>query len=175
MRGPEAPIFVIDFAAEVPPVSENFLYKPALAFGKGGRRYVHLYKDERVVAYQKALKEAFDRSVDLEILPPPPYVAGIVTCYIFGLRPERFWERDLSNMIKATEDTLFSKDQEKFNSVLPYDDSQVVASSQRKMFSDTNFVCVKVGLMTSPDDVEFDCLATLMMESRNVDPLAFCI
>jgi hypothetical protein len=142
-------VVILDFLAEVEPVSENFLYRPIQ-----GEKGVYLAKHEKVRAYQKDLREVFGRSRDLDYLPPPDIVGGIVTHYTFGIVPDRYWERDLTNMIKATEDALFSKDQEKTKSVLPFDDSKVVGNVQFKIFSDVYFIWVKVALLTSPEESE---------------------
>jgi hypothetical protein len=159
-------VFVLDFIAEIDAISENFLYRPV-----AGEKGVYLAKHEKVREYQKDLREVFSQAPGLDFLPPADIVCGIVTHYLFGIHPDRYWQRDLTNMIKATEDALFSKDQEKSKAVLPFDDSKVIGNVQFKVFSDVFFIWVKVALLTSPEECERD-VAKGLIDAGRANPFA---
>ena len=123
--------------------------------------YAYLYKDPIIVAYQENLALRFTLELDRDIIPPPEQVSKIVCIYEFGVTPDRYFERDLTNMIKATEDAIFGQEY----SVFPeYDDSLVTSILENKLISNTEYVSISVGFLMNGDN-PIKCLYN-MLRSR---------
>lgn len=136
--------------------SENFLYKPS-------HRGPYLYKDPKIVKYQEYLKEQFSLFLRDKQLPPRDIVKKLSVFYIFGLNKDSYWIRDLTNLLKATEDAILSKNDK---SLLPYDDSLVVSEAQVKVItSEIDCVTVFIGIMREDED-SFDVLINLINTAK---------
>lgn len=99
--------------------STNYLYKPGI---RGGR-FPYLYKVESVVAFQEELITQGNASGLVKIrdltISSPAYTLSLV----FLIR-DRFWSRDVSNMVKASEDALVE--------VIGIDDSRAITVTATK-------------------------------------------
>jgi Holliday junction resolvase RusA-like endonuclease len=151
-------MFILEVFKELPLISENFLYRPRAAKSASGKSYGYLYKDPVVADYQEKIATEFKSTFMDGSLPPKDMVCSIISFYVFGVHPDRFFSRDLTNMIKATEDAIFS--------ALPYDDSMVTCILERKIPSDTDFVFVKIGIITSVEDSDIDLAIQLANSER---------
>lgn len=89
---------VIELERSVPSV--NYIYKP----GKNKRGGVYLYKDPKVEEFQEHLIEKGVKT-DLVNLRDVEGVESLEVSIVFHIR-KRFWNRDVSNMVKAVEDAL---------------------------------------------------------------------
>lgn len=89
---------IIELDLSIPSV--NYSYKPGRT--KNGKLY--LFKDRSVVKFQE---ELFDKcyETDLRKAEKLDDTYAVELQLIFYLR-QRFWNRDLSNMIKAVEDVI---------------------------------------------------------------------
>lgn len=100
--------------------SLNHLYKPGIKAG----RFPYLYKDERVLKFQEQLIELGEHT-DLVRMRGVPYFS-LDLSLVFFIR-DRFWRRDCSNLVKATEDGIVK--------IIGIDDSRIIhleASKERK-------------------------------------------
>ena len=123
------------------PPSTNFLYKPSIG-RKGRKRFPYLRLDE----YARQFKEDFKLKAISQIdIPCGIIVQGIVGSYVYGLSLESFWRKDVSNITKAVEDSVFE--------LLEFDDSQVVLNSERKIISETPFILIHLGFIINSDSV----------------------
>lgn len=97
--------------------STNYLYKPGIR----KKRFPYLYKHESVVEFQERVI-ALARETDLSLLRDVSF-SQFDLSLVFLIR-DRFWRRDVSNMIKATEDALVE--------IIGVDDSRVISITARK-------------------------------------------
>lgn len=150
----------LKFFTEISATSENFLYRP-----KSAGRYAYLYKDPVVIKYQEDLKKDLMTQFKVDNIPPCEHICGLVTFFIFGVSPSSFYKKDTTNMIKATEDALFGTE----NSLFEPDDSMVTSSAQRKVVSDTDFVYIDIGLLTSEQEYDASILVSMIQDSYDKD------
>lgn len=107
--------------------SYNFLFHPSIRGGKP-----HLYKDERVVKFQRYLIGELGQNNELIRLASVHKIIPLIivrASFVFAFK-ERFFGRDTSNAIKATEDALVQ--------VIGIDDSQFISVQGEKVRSDDN-------------------------------------
>lgn len=91
--------------------SLNHLYKPGIRAGK----FPYLYKDEKILKFQEQLI-ALGEQTELIQMRGIPYFS-LDLSLVFFLR-NRFWQRDCSNLVKATEDGIVK--------IIGIDDSRVI-------------------------------------------------
>lgn len=144
----------IEVRGLVPP-STNFLYRPSIG-RKGRKRFPYLRLDE----YARQFKESFKIKAISQInIPKDVKVNGIVGSYVYGLSSESFWRKDVSNITKAVEDSVFE--------LLDFDDSQVVLNAERKVISEIPFVLIYLGFITNNDYTnDIDALSFLLEISQ---------
>lgn len=117
-------------------LSENFLYRPSR--GKGGHAYLRL--DENVRAYKDYLKQECEESGFHDLLSEIKSKFGdsiiIVSYYTFYLPESEFFlqdgrigRSDVTNMLKAVEDSILGE---------VIDDRQVVQTLIRKCPTENN-------------------------------------
>lgn len=150
-------MFILRFHAKLDVIpSENYLYKPSF---RGKKAF--LYKDPRIKEYQENLIHKFSENFrNKSELPPKEIVKQIISVYTFGIHPDRYYSRDLTNMVKATEDALMGIQ----DCLLPYDDSLVTVALERKLPSSEDFISITLALLFNGED-EVDCLKQLITET----------
>lgn len=95
-------IFGIEAPAKIPSV--NSMYKPKSSFGKS---FAWLYKDTKVETFQEKVIELAKKGPFAAIDAYKDDINYIDIQYTF-LLDKNFYKRDVSNMIKMTEDALMS-------------------------------------------------------------------
>lgn len=133
--------------------SENYLYKPV---HRRGRAF--LYKNTTVKNFQTELKEKIQPQLENIMLPPQDSTNGILSCYNFGIA-ENFWKKDVTNMVKAPEDALFS--------LLPFDDSEVIWSSGKKIVSEHDFLLISLCFLFDADYLD-ECFYSFLKYSERI-------
>ena len=98
--------------------STNYLYKPGIR----GRKFPYLYKEESVAKYQKLLIY-LGETTPLSRIQETVYFSLNLSLTFF-IR-DRFWLRDVSNMVKATEDAIVD--------IIGIDDSRVLQLTAQKI------------------------------------------
>lgn len=101
--------------------------------GKWGK--IYMYKNPKVCIYQEELKNKLDSSCLTKLRGITPKPKAIKATFKFHFR-KRFWRRDISNLIKATEDVV--KD------IVEIDDSRTVhiTGEKIKIKDDNEFVTI---------------------------------
>lgn len=126
-------------------LSENFLYRPGFK-----NRHSFLYLDPKIAKYKEFIINHIDNNYDLSCLPDE--ITGILSEYRFYMNPDTFWNRDVTNAVKAVEDAHFSV----FRKHIPnLDDSQVISSTAVKIASKTPLIQSRFAFLDSPDQNQF--------------------
>jgi hypothetical protein len=104
--------------------SENFIYRPAI-----GRGHAYLYLDPDVERYEGYIQSYVSETMAQCYIYPHIVFDNVSMVYIFMLSDERYWESDVTNCIKATEDGIIK-------GLKPYypqiDDKHTVIATQVK-------------------------------------------
>jgi len=117
-------MFEFNFFSKYPYIpSVNYMYDPGIFYDKAKRPRPYIYKRTEVRDFQEEVKNQISSKWSNSY--NTPYASDIHyinSLYIFGL-PKSSWEiSDTSNMIKATEDAVFSAIKE-----YGFDDKMVIA------------------------------------------------
>lgn len=129
--------------------SENFLYRPG--YNRSTRRSF-LYLDPVVSEFKTDIETAIRSQVVLENLPPEDSVHGILSEYRIGIKPDSYWNRDITNIIKPIEDSMFNVFK---SSGREFDDRHVVSNIATKIMSKEYFVSTRTIFLLDSDSMNF--------------------
>lgn len=133
---------VFSFSIPVPEVlSENFLYRPGFR-----NRHSFLYLDPKIAEYKGIITSFIKNNYDLSCLPDK--ISGVVSEYRFNMNPDTFWNRDVTNAVKAVEDAVFTAFRD-FNKEI--DDSLVISNTCVKLASNNPVIITKYAFLDNQD------------------------
>lgn len=139
-------MLILSFDIPVPEVlSENFLYRPGFK-----NRHSFLYLDPKIGQYKEFIATHISNTYDLSCIPVS--ITGILSEYRFYMNPDTFWNRDVTNAVKAVEDAIFSVFKRRNPSL---DDSQVISSTAVKIASKTPLIQARFAFLDNPDYNQF--------------------
>lgn len=117
--------------------SENYLYQPKMNWATK-RPFLYLNPDIREYKDRIAEVVLIKLKNEREALPAP---INIISTFCFGISKTRYFECDLSNMVKSTEDAIISgiRQYEEFIGIKEpkMDDKYIVASAKIKLLTNT--------------------------------------
>jgi Holliday junction resolvase RusA-like endonuclease len=117
--------------------SVNNTYKPGIRQGK----YPYLYKHPSVAKYQKEFIELAEKTDLIKIRPLHVHALEVIFKFYFRTR---FWNRDLTNLVKATEDAL--------KEVVEVDDSRTIHTEQTKVHWNEPYEAIELKVIVHERD-----------------------
>lgn len=128
--------------------STNYIYKPTVnrrKFNNKGYNRAYLRLDDGVRSFKDQIVSSINQEVLAHIQTPPEDIFCIISHSQFFVDRDSYTERDVSNMVKCTEDALFSG----FSN---YDDKMVNFSSQGKSIGKLTKLVLRFGVIEYPEE-----------------------
>lgn len=154
-------MILFEYSAEIDTPSTNYLYRPAFNRRK---KYSYLRLDDTVRVFKENIEEDIKSNYDISNIDKVDSkdVYCIMSYFRFGIswenlkKDDPFTTRDLSNMVKATEDAIFA----------PFpklDDSMVTLSLQQKVRTQSEDKALyRMAIIKNPEHVNLKTLIYLV-------------